>query len=196
MTAPPTAPPTARPLHPFIETFTGARFQPIAPIVEDIAIEDIAHALANQCRFSGHTRVFYSVAEHSLRVAMLVAEWGEDVDVQTWALLHDASEAYLVDLPTPLKTHPTIGEGYQRAERVLMRAVCERFHLDPKMPEPVRIADAILLATEVRDLMPAKPEHWSALAFRPHDIRIAPWAPHVAERNFLRWFRGLESRRA
>lgn len=178
---------------PFIETFTGARFQPLAPVVNDVWIEDIAHALANQCRFSGHSRRHYSVAEHSIRVSMLLEEWGEDEDVQLWGLLHDASEAYLVDLPTPLKTHPAIGDGYRKAERTLMRVICARFSLPEREPERVRIADAVMLATEVRDLMPGRREHWKGLVVKPHEEAIV-WLGDP-EREFLERFRTLDGRR-
>jgi 5'-deoxynucleotidase YfbR-like HD superfamily hydrolase len=189
---------------PFIETSTGTRFQPLAPIVNDIWIEDIAHHLSNQCRFSGATRRHYSVAEHSVRVSLLLEEWGEDEDVQMWGLLHDASEAYLVDLPTPLKECPEFLEAYQKAERVLMRAICARFSLPERQPDNVKVADAVLLATEVRDLMPARREHWDKLALKPLETRITPWwapttsfedASALVERTFLQRFRNLEGRR-
>jgi hypothetical protein len=176
---------------PFIETYRGVRFRPLAPIVDDICIEDIAHALANQCRFSGHVRHRYSVAEHSVRVSELVASWGAPRAVVLWALLHDASEAYLVDLPTPLKGHPLIGNGYRSSEHRLMKAVCRRFRLPPNQPPVVARADAVLLATEVRDLMFNRPAHWRKLVEKPLPERIRPWPPDVAEYEFLRRFRLL-----
>jgi uncharacterized protein len=178
---------------PFIETRTGVRFQPLSPVVDDICIEDIAHALSNQCRFSGHVRTFYSVAEHCVRVAELLRYWGAPTEIQLWGLLHDASEAYLVDLPTPLKSHPSIGDGYRAAEEALMHAVCARFGLPETMPDLVRRADAKMLATEVRDLMFARPEHWAALKEAPigDGYRIAPWAPATAAYEFTLRFEAL-----
>src|ERR1039457_118422 len=85
----------------FIGTFSGLRFWPLDPNPEKILIDDIAHALAHQCRFGGHASRFYSVAEHSVHVSRLCPP--EDA---LWGLLHDASEAYLVDLPRPLKQLP------------------------------------------------------------------------------------------
>lgn len=179
-----------------IETFTGECFQPLSPILETIWLEDIAHALSNQCRFSGHVREHYSVAEHSVRVSLLLAEWGEDEDVQLWGLMHDASEAYLVDLPTPLKDDPAIGDGYRAAERALMRAICMRFGLPETQPDPVRVADAVLLATETRDLMPCRPAHWKNLVtVKALAERISPWSPRRAERQFLKRFRKLDVKR-
>lgn len=178
----------------FIETYLGERFQPLAPNPASIFIEDIAHALSNQCRFSGHTREFYSVAQHSVLVSELLEEWGEDEDVCLWGLMHDASEGYLVDLPTPLK-QAEFGNDYRFAEKHLMRIICLRFGMTTMEPERVRVADAVMLATEARDLMPFKKEHWGALQVRPRDERIDPWIPKVAEFRFLERFRWLDGRR-
>lgn len=178
----------------FIETFLGERFQPLDPELERIWIEDIAHALGNQCRFSGHVREFYSVAEHCVRVSRLLESLGEDEDVQLWGLMHDASEAYLVDIPAPLKKD-AFGAEYRRAEDRLMFAVCERFGLPYLEPRSVRLADATLLATEARDLMPFKKEHWCDLNVEPLAERIKPVAPAVAKRLFIERFRDLDGRR-
>lgn len=177
-------------MEPFIETRSGQRFEPLEPRVEAIHIADIAHALANQCRFSGHTRKHYSVAEHSVRVSQLVQAWGESRDVQRWALLHDASEAYLVDLPAPLKRQPEFA-SYRATEARVMAAVCERFKLPAEEPEAVRRADGVLLATEARDLMPFRPEHWSKLAHSPLTARIEPWSHDYAKARFLLRFEEL-----
>lgn len=173
---------------PFIETFCGERFQPLKPVIETIRIEDIAHALSNQCRFSGHTRTHYSVAEHSVRVANLVESWGHPTEVFLWALLHDASEAYLVDLPTPLKQDPVLGPAYQKAEKRLMRAICRAFDLPLREPDAVKMADAVLLATEVESLMYGRPSHWDGLVAKPLPDRIVPWGHAEAEREFLERF--------
>lgn len=168
----------------FIETFTGQAFQPLSPSVSDIRIADIAHSLSQQCRFSGHTREFYSVAEHSVRVSWLLQDWEMSRRTQLWGLLHDASEAYLVDIPAPVKkTHSLL--GYRLAESEVMRAVCERFNLTRKQPDAVTKADAVLLATEARDLMPYRKEHWTSLLEPPLEAVITPWAPQEAERKFL-----------
>lgn len=178
-------------MKPFIETFTGYTFAPLAPVARKIRIKDAAHALANQGRFSGHTRFRYSVGEHSVRVSELVEEWGHSRMDALWGLLHDLSEAYLVDLPTPLKLDPMIGEPYRRAEARLMRKVCRRFGLPMKEPEIVRVADATMLATEVRDLMHADRSYWRKLTAQPYGPRIRPWSPDVVEFEFLRRFNEL-----
>jgi hypothetical protein len=81
---------------PYIVTYTGRRFHFLDPKIDEISIEDIAHALSNVCRFTGHTKRFYSVAEHSCLVSALC-------DNRLEGLLHDASEAYMSDLSSPLK---------------------------------------------------------------------------------------------
>jgi 5'-deoxynucleotidase YfbR-like HD superfamily hydrolase len=167
-----------------IETHSGRHFSPLTPVVSDICIDDIAHALANQCRFSGHTRVHYSVAEHSVRVSELLEEAGFGRDIILWGLLHDASEAYLVDLPTPLKRDPRFA-FYREAERELMRAICQRFGMSEHEPQAVADADAILLATEARDLMPYTLEYWAKLTHEPLEEMITPWMPEQAKRNFI-----------
>lgn len=176
---------------PFIETFTGKTFAPLSPNFADICIEDIAHALANQSRFSGHTRFRYSVGEHSVRVSELLRDVGCDAWLQLWGLLHDASEAYLVDLPTPLKVDPVFAKVYRRAERRLMRAVCKRFGLPAKEPVSVRVADQRMLATEVRDLMHGDREYWKKINAKPWPERMRPWGADVAEFEFLRTYRLL-----
>ena len=176
-------------MKPFIETFTGKTFSPLDPVFADIAIEDIAHHLSNQCRFSGAVRFFYSVAEHSVRVSNLLDDFENPIPL--WGLLHDASEAYLVDLPRPLKDDEAIGNPYREAEAAVMRAVCQRFALPEKQPEAVTHADEVMLATEVRDLLHGDRSYWKKLRAKPNRTEISPWSPAVAEYEFLKRFRYL-----
>jgi uncharacterized protein len=181
---------------PFIETFTGERFQPLVPDPTTIWVEDIAHSLSNQCRFTGHVREFYSVAEHCIRVSWLLQEWDQPEEIQLWGLMHDASEAYLGDWSTPLKMSAA-GEDYRVAEGRLQACICRRFGVHPVQPEIVRQADIVMLVTEARDLMPNKPEHWAVplLVAHPHEDRIAPWQPKEAKARFLERFHDLDGRR-
>ncbi len=177
-------------MKPFIETYCGYTFQPLTPKCQDIKIVDVAHALSNQGRFTGHTRFFYSVAEHSVRVAELVKQLGGDTRTQLWGLLHDSSEAYLVDVPSPLKRSPGFA-AYRRAEKTLMVAVCKRFGLPKLRPTIVYRADAMLLATEVRDLMHGDRPYWKKLIEVPIKERIRPWSSYVARYEFLKTFEAL-----
>jgi hypothetical protein len=168
----------------FIETHTGRRFRPLEPDPAEIDVRDIAHALSHQCRFSGHVIAYYSVAEHSVRVAELLALRGLPRWVQLWGLLHDASEAYLVDIPSPLKCTPVF-EAYREAEARLMLAVCVRFRMQLEEPAAVKTADADLVATEARDLMPFVAPHWVGLTGTPLLQTIKPWHSSSAKREFL-----------
>lgn len=87
----------------FLITYTGESFYPLDPRKEDYNLEDIAHALSMICRFGGHSEFHYSVAQHSLLCAVKAREVGESTLFQLWCLFHDASEAYLGDIPRPLK---------------------------------------------------------------------------------------------
>lgn len=171
----------------FIECRSGQRFTPLDPHAADVNLTDIAHALSHQCRFSGHTRVHYSVAEHSVRVSRLIEAWKAPRHVQLWGLMHDASEAYLVDIPTPLKSHPSFA-FYRRAEVEVMHAICARFGMPVEVPYQVTAADGVLLATEARDLMPFRPEHWAKLDTQPLEERIEPWSPAQARSEFISRF--------
>lgn len=193
----------------FIETFTGQAFYPLAPNVEDIRIADIAHALSQQCRFAGHTRVLYSVAEHSVRVSRWLKnkfsgtqgkvrvqcsgtmQWLSPEEIQLSGLLHDGSEAFLVDLPTPLKDLPEF-RPYRIAERRLMAQIFERFDLTFPLPDVVKEADGTLLVTEARDLMPYRKEHWGERGQQPLEEKIVPWTSLESEVEFLRTFAKLK----
>ncbi len=174
--------------HDWIMTASGRAFWPLDPRPEDVSIEDIAHALANICRFTGATREFYSVAQHSMLVASMVPP--EDA---LWGLLHDASEAYLCDIARPLKVQPAFAP-YREAEARLMAVICERFGLSPTEPESVRIADRQMLRTEQRDLMPpAQPGEERPEP--PYPFRVLPMEPRVAKKWFFETFWKLTAER-
>lgn len=177
--------PTDNPPNPndaWIQTFTGAHFHPFRAQPGEIRIEDIAHALSLQCRFNGHCRHFYSVAEHSVRVSEALPH-----ELALWGLLHDAAEAYVSDLPRPLKDF--LPQFRELEDRVL-RLIIKTFGLTWPMPPEVDHADLRLLATECRDLMAIDPRQWD-LTINPLPARIQPLSPRDAEEAFLRRFRSL-----
>lgn len=122
-------------------------FNPIEPTVEMVNIGTIAHALAQKCRFNGQTKEFMSVAQHSIMVSMFCDE--KDA---LWGLLHDASEAYLVDLPRPVKRWPPL-KPYLELDEKIQNIICDKFGLDHTMPESVVVADDLILQWEWRDNM-------------------------------------------
>jgi 5'-deoxynucleotidase YfbR-like HD superfamily hydrolase len=170
----------------YFRTYTGKHVHPLSPRPEEIDIEDVARSLSHICRFLGHVDKFYSVAQHAVLVSRHVPP--EDA---LWGLLHDASEAYLCDLPAPIKRDPQM-EIYRLAEGRLMAAVCEKFGLASRMPRSVMIADKVLLATEFRDVTTVADDlDWiiTECGSKPlEDCHIFPWPPAAAEDQFLRRF--------
>ena len=130
----------------WIQTYTGAKVNPFDPDPDTIHIEDIAHALSNICRFTGHSKYFYSVAEHSWLVSKLVNE-----KYMLTGLLHDASEAYLTDVSRPVKPHL---KGYIKLEHDLTKVIAEKFNLIYPFPSQVKKVDSRLCITEGKYLMP------------------------------------------
>jgi uncharacterized protein len=182
-------------------TRSGKKFYPLEPRPEDICIEDIAHALAHVCRFAGHAKHFFSVAQHSVYVSLVVRSTYE---AQLWALLHDASEAYLGDIVRPFK-QTSMMEGYRVVEAGVMRAICERFCLPAEEPSIVRTMDQRMYATEVPwvhplpahcdprpppDVPPLPVDAWpdDKRYETPHQGGWFFWHPPVAKREFLKRF--------
>jgi 5'-deoxynucleotidase YfbR-like HD superfamily hydrolase len=181
---------------PYIQTVSGRRFNPLDPDPDDVDIGDIARALSNQCRFGGNCRVYYSVAQHSCLVADLVAERGAPVEAELWALLHDASEAYLVDLPHPLKHRSELGKLYGAYEDRLQETIFGHFGLAAARPPLVKEADKALLATE-RRAVATEAWHWPELdGAEPLELEIQPWLPDRAHDEFLARYERLESLRS
>lgn len=166
----------------WIQTYTGKKFHPLAPDPSTIDIRDIAHSLAMQCRFNGHCSAFYSVADHCVRVSRILPP-----GLQLAGLLHDAAEAYVSDIPRPVKAQlPAFAEAEDRLLEVIFR----HFGLAWPVADEVWAADVTLLVTEGRDLMCAPPEPWG-IEGTPLAERIVPLSPAEAERAFLARFREL-----
>lgn len=171
-----------------IFTYSGGFMRPLDPSPEDIKIEDIAHALANQCRWTGHVSRFFSVAEHSLNVAALVPD-----DPKLTALLHDASEAYLADLARPIKKAPGLGEVYLEVEGRLEAAIAERFGIAPEPlgHKAVKLADEQALWAEAKALLPLLGEQ---MPDPPESVQIRCLRPTRAKAMFLSAFRAYGGR--
>lgn len=172
----------------FIVTYTGKPFYPLDPRPEDIDVNDIIHALSNLCRFVGHCTSFYSVGQHSVLVSLMCAP--EDA---FWGLLHDASEAYLVDVPSPLKRCPEF-EFYRKAEAKMMATICDVFGLSRDEPPSVKLADKRMLATEARDLTMTEGRGWTPM-MEPYDFHIRPWTSEYTQAKYLSRFHELMIRR-
>ena len=135
-----------------IRTNSGIYMNVFEPTPEMVCIEDIAHALTYQCRFGGHLTKFYSVAQHSLNCSYLI---NNDKN-KLAALLHDASEAYLLDIPSPIKKGLS---NYKEIEDKLMTVIAEKFGFDFPLHDEVKESDKIMLELEWDCLMLGKDSH-------------------------------------
>jgi hypothetical protein len=179
---------------PYLQTVSGRWVNPFDPDPEQLDAGDIARALGHLCRFGGHSRVFYSVAQHSVIVSRLVEERGGDAADAFAALMHDATEAYLGDMPHPLKHRSALGAAFREAEKDLERAIQARFDIKPDVPEIKRV-DRALLATE-RRIFSGENWHWPELdGVEPLAIEIEAWPPEEAARAFAERYAELDARR-
>ena len=136
-----------------VETYTGRSFDLFDPTPEDIHLPDIAAGLAHTCRFGGHCQTFYSVAHHSLHVSRELADAGAGPRLVLLGLLHDAGEAYVGDVPRPLKTNV---EAIERIEGEILEAVWTALNVTPPTDaewSQVMAADDRLLAYEADTLL-------------------------------------------
>lgn len=164
-----------------ILTASGRLVDFLDPRPSDIFILDIAQALSKESRFNGHTYGFYSVAQHSWLVSCNVPQ-----EFALEALLHDATEAYMKDIPKPLKE---LLPEYQEIEDRLGRVIRSRFGL-PTTPSPeVHRADMQALATEKRDLIKNHNAQWECLrGVEAWEKRISPMSPNHAMAVFISRF--------
>ncbi len=131
----------------YVATYSGKKFYPFDPQVEDIDILDIASSLSKQCRYSGHTTKFYSVAEHSVLVS---SQLDYDDILAKWGLLHDAGEAYITDVPKPIKS---LFPRVQEAENKILQQVAVCFDLPWPIPKEVHRVDQRMIYDEAPALM-------------------------------------------
>lgn len=190
-----------------IETLNRKYVDPLNMSVDDLDIEAVAHALSHQCRFNGFTSRHYSVAEHSFHVSHIVqarcmAEgWTNPEAVREASLqglLHDATEAYLIDIPRPLKS---AFPEYKAIESRLNEVVCQKWGVPTTMHPYVFEADMRICVTEKLALLSPdgleRPE-WADLNrnFKPYtngEVTITTNDVHPADarRMFLARFKVL-----
>ena len=166
----------------WMQTFTGRAYWPADPHQREVRIEDIAHSLSMQCRYGGHSSLFYSVAEHSVYVSRLVPPEHALV-----GLLHDATEAYCSDVPRPLK--PFLS-NYADLEELNWGAIAAAFDLDFEIPACVMDVDRRLCLTEMKQLMKEPPMPLGIEGEAPN-VRIYCREPDDAKRVFLDRFSQL-----
>jgi uncharacterized protein len=174
----------------FMQTFTGRQYWPMDPQPHEVLIEDIAHSLSLQCRYAGHCLRFYSVAEHSVLIARSLAATHAP-EVALAGLLHDAPEAYCVDIPRPLKPYLT---NYKGIEQKNWLAIAARFQIDRELPDEVHDADNRIIADELVNLVPMP---WHArYAGQELGVHLRFWSPEKAEQEFMATFDALMAGRA
>ena len=172
-----------------VETFSGQFVNTRNPKAETIRLEDIAHALSQTCRYGGHSARFQSVAEHAVFVSRRLERQGYATDVCLAGLHHDDSEAYLGDIPRPMKK--LLGKSYRVLTQRMDKQIGIALGLDPELwhCESVKQADNWALFVEARHLLPSEGRHWGAhdegahwAAGQPSRI-ITPdyWYPKWAE---------------
>jgi uncharacterized protein len=173
----------------WVQTRFGRAVDLAEPEPATIAIEDIAYALARQARFNGHAKGVYSVAQHSV----LVAEHCPTM-LQLAGLLHDAAEAFVGDMTSPMKeVSPGLAHEFSLVEARVVAAIAGKFGValrDFDAPA-VKLADLQALATEKRDLMSECVRKWKPLPAPWHERILICWAPQVAESKFLELFETL-----
>jgi uncharacterized protein len=170
-------------MNPIILTNSGKFFSFVSPEDSDYCIEDIAHALSHINRWTGHTRVPYNVADHSVRVSHVVPK-----KHALAALLHDASEAFCGDVASPLKA---MLSEYKEIEQRVEKAIFAKFGVEYPYHTDVKRADQILLLTERRDLLPVTEEQLTIGDLKPLKERIWPLKNREAREAFLQRFMEL-----
>lgn len=166
----------------WMQTASGGKFYFDNPQLDSVKVEDIAHALANICRFGGHCRHHYSVAQHSVLVSMLVPR-----EQALAALFHDASEAYLGDVVHPLKCDWTMAD-YRALERRVQSTIEAKLNLPlgSTHTAEIKAADLAMLAREREALLPDQETPWDVLeGVEPADINIFPMSPESARELFM-----------
>lgn len=182
----------------YITLRSGRKFYPLEPARGSWCLDDIAHSLSNLCRWGGHTKKLYVVAQHSVFVCDIVRELGGSVEEQKQAMLHECAEALgFVDLPRPVKHDPELN-GYRFGETRLQQYIFDRYNIHPVLLPLVKKADDIALATEAYYLI-RNPDWAGTMSTQRSFSRwwqlvVMPWSPRKAKRRFLEECRqvGLE----
>lgn len=160
----------------FLQTYHGHAFYPTSGKISNVEILDIAHALSNIGRFNGHANYFYSVAEHSVLVAKIIKTlWPDDLNAAWAGLLHDATEAYVGDVTTPLKVTMS---AFMELEEHVAAQISKEFNIvwDAQTKSRVKHADMVALATEASKLFDDV-SSWKAL-------NGVPMMPELLESEF------------
>lgn len=179
----------------WIQARSGTIVDLVDPQPEQIKTSDIAHSLARLCRFTGHTRDFYSVAQHTCLVEGLIPRSNDRL--RALAILHDTAEAYTGDVVTPIKH--LIKPWFAPIEERLMSAIYAHYNIDPPVEveqEIIKWADHSILLTERRDLMEPTKDDWSQWCVQgvraQPQLKIQPWSVYTSESALLQKLKEVE----
>jgi 5'-deoxynucleotidase YfbR-like HD superfamily hydrolase len=166
----------------WMTTFSGIKFWVLDPRPEEVHIKDIAHSLSLTCRYNGMCKEFFSVAQHSVLVSRMC-----EAEDKLWGLLHDSAEAYISDVPTPVKRCIV---GYDTIEANILKAVATRFDLVYPYSREVEKIDRKVLHDEAHSIMPIESRLW-VREEEMFGIDVKPWTSDESERRFLEMFNEL-----
>lgn len=170
-------------IHRYIRLRSGVKFYPDNPTIKMINLDDIVWSLSYLNRFLGHTERPISVLQHSCNVHDLAPD-----DCKAEALFHDGSESCVGDVVTCLKSSlPTYKDIEVKVEKLIAR----KFGLRYPWPAAVKQADTIALADEMVNL--TKRDDWKDLPFPPSGMKIVPWSPAKARREFMKRYNALKA---
>ncbi|MCD2434889.1 hypothetical protein LQE88_02615 [Acidaminococcus sp. NSJ-142] len=175
----------------WITTYTGRHVDPVQPDPEQLVPEDIAHALSLICRGNGHVKTFYSVGQHCIACAREALARGYSRRVALGALLHDASECYLSDVPSPFKR--TL-KGYREQEDALLDLIFTKFLGSPLTEEESRQVfdiDRGLLGSDLRQLLNEEEVSSASPLLLPVDYTVLPFAQ--VEQTYLELFHKMQN---
>lgn len=179
----------------YIITYTGKKFNLLEPTLEMVDFEDIAHSQAMQCRWTGHCKYHYSIAQHAVLCSFLGPQ-----ETALKRLLHDASESYLGDMNRPLKHFTDAGDAYRRVEWPIQELIYDAAGVGGPEDRSVKIADEAMLYAEMEQLLPVvdNPTRGNNNPFgnaKAANVIIVEMSPRQAERMFLDRFEQLYTRR-
>jgi len=166
----------------YLTTFSGKKIDPTDMQPSDVCIEDIAHALSNQCRYGGHTNRFFSVAEHCLLVVELMESYELSLNIKRQGLLHDSTEYVMCDIPTPFKQ---LVPEYGILENKIYSIIAKHFNLPSKLDPIVKSFDIQALKKEMSILLPH--DNFDGLTQSYHTMypKIWGYSPEEAKDRFM-----------
>lgn len=170
----------------YITTYTGKHFDPLQPKPEILDIHDIAHALSLTCRGNGHVKTFFSVAQHCINCGLEADARGYGPKVRLACLVHDASEAYMSDVPRPFKQ---MMPEYKQAEGNLLEVIYQTFLKEPLTAEEEKLVKEIdddLLYYDLKELLGETQNRPAPHLHITLDYDVKPF--HQVEETYLKLY--------